>query len=578
MPTQSDNLPEVVTIDGWKGLNAQNSRGTIDDQELFWSENLYQVGAGALRSMWGPSGPVYTAPAGLVIRRFFCGFYGLDLPQYGQPPPGRKAWLFLSDGSIDEVDLDTRAVTRIGGGRPLWNPVAPKWWADAVVWRPRWVGGVLGEIGGVIFGSPGGQHPGALGGIVAYDGTNQGPHGDGTYVAGDPAPLWLTYADVTGTDATVMPWGLPDVYALEVFSARLWVAGKDVISWSAATNGSDFSDVNGGGSVAYFGDKLTYTYTDLAASSGYLFCFGDSSTDVISQPTTLGAGTPGSPVTTVFQYTNADPQVGHRFPRPVGKWGRYLILFNGAGIWQMLGGDAQNISEKVSGIHRTMDTTQFYPTMAVTTTMFGFRVLMCNARWTDPFGQTRSFMLVWNGETWTAASQHYNLTEINQYEDSSVIWAYGTDGTNLYRLFDQPDATLIKRLSTKSLRGKGLEQLTVKDWKRVYMEITDETARGLPLQPAPEPVSFPHGVSILGTLTALGGTEGGSCPVSFQLPSSMQAGPTGTRPVPLSKTAIVPCRTIGKGIAGELDLHSLSPDFTVERIHLAAEQRFFWGA
>jgi hypothetical protein len=570
MPLQSANIPEVLTVDQWKGLNQQSTRSTIEDQELWWSENLYQVGPGSLRSMWGPSPPVYTAPSGLSIRRFFCGFYGNNLPQYGQPPPGRKAWMFLSDGSIDEVDLSTQAVTRIGGGVPLWNPVAPKYWADAVVWRPRWVGGTLGEVGGVLFGSPGGQAPGMIGGVVAWDGTN-------VYRPGEPAPLWLTYADVTGTTATTMPYGLPDVYAMEVYMSRLWVAGKDVISWSAPTNGTDFSDVNGGGSIAYFGDKLTYTYTDLASSSGYLFCFGDSSTDVISQPTSLGSGSPGSPYTTVFQYTNADPQVGHLSPRPVGKWGRYLVMMNGAGIWQMLGGDAQNVSEKVSRIHRTLDTTQFYPTFASTTTMFGFRVLLCNARWTDPFGQTRSFMLVWNGDSWTVASQHYNLIEINQYEDSSIIIPYGTDGTSLYQLFWLPDPTLKKILSTKSLRGEGVKQLTVKDWKRVYLEVQDETGLGIPLLTPPEPEQVPHGVSIIGTMTTSGGAEGGVCPLSFELPSSMQSAPRGTRPVPLSKTAIIPCRAVGKGIAAQLDLQSNSPDFTIERIHLAAVDTTFFG-
>jgi len=578
MALQSDNVPGVMTIDQWKGLNQQNSRGTIDDQELFWSENLFQVGPGALRSMWGPSPPIYTAPSGLQIRRIFFGFYGNSLPQYGQPPPGRNGWVFLSDGSIDEIDLDTKQAKRIGGGRPLWNPVAPKFWADAVVWRPRWVGSQLGEVGGVLFGSPGGRFPGDLGGVVAYDGTGGGPHGDGTYVAGDPAPLWLTYADVTGTTATIMPFGLPDVYCMEVFQARLWVAGKDVISWSAATNGSDFSDVNGGGSLTYWGNKLVYTYTDLAASAGYLFVFGDSSIDVISPPTTIGQGTPGSPTTTVFSYQNADPQVGNRFPRPVGKWGRYLITFNGAGIWQVAGGDAQNISEKISRIHRTVDFTQFYPTFATCTTMFGFRVLLCNARWTDPFGATRSFLLVWNGDSWTVASQHYNLIEINHYEDQSVIIPLGTDGTSIYKLFDTPDPTLIKRLSTKSLRGQGMDQITVKDWKRIYMEVKDETGIGLPLIQPPFPETVAHGVSITGTMTCFGGTQGGTLPVSFELPSSAQSATTGTLPVQLSKTAILMQGTAGKGIAGQLDLQSLSPDFTIERIHLAADLRFVYGA
>lgn len=590
MPIQSDNTPNIITIEGWKGVNQQSKRSSIDDQELWWSENLYQIAAGNLRSMWGPSPPIYTAPAGLSIRRIFFGFYGNDLPQYGVPPPGRRGFMFLSDGSIDEVDLDTKAVTRIGGGQQLWNPVAPAYWADTVVWRPRWVGGVLGEVGGVLFGSPGGQQAGDVGGLVAWDGTN-------VYTTGMQAPNWLTYADVTATNWTTMPSGLPDIYTMEVYNSRLWVAGKDVISWSAPTNATDFSDVDGGGSIAYSGNKLVFAYTELAASSGYLYCFGDSSCDVISQPTVIGQGTPSSPITTVFQYNNADPQVGHRFPRPAGRWGRYLILYNGAGIWEMLGGDAQNISEKISNLHSTIDTSEFYPTFAVTTQMFGFRVLLCNARMTDPFGQTRSFLLMWNGNNWTVASQHYNLIEIGQYEDSSVIIPYGTDGTNLYQLFWRPDATLPKRLSTKSLRGTGLDQITIKTWKRVYMEVSDNTGTAIPTTPPPPsdsplPQLEPHGVAITGTLTALGGTDGGAQDVSFELPVSMQAVPTKvdlppntvvqeigqTMPTELSRTAVLAQPTSCHGIAAQLDLQSTSADFTLERVHLTFEQRTLWGA
>ena len=448
--------------------------------------------------------------------------------------------MFLSDGNIDQVDLDTQAVTRIG---VIWQPIYPQLWGSAKVWRPRLVGSTTGQNGGVLFGSPKG--------LYAWDGqTLTSP--------GQPAPDWLTDLQETDPGATPpnMPTGLPGIYAMEVYQARLWVAGKDVISFSAPSNGADFSTVNGGGSFGYFGDKLVYSYMDLAASAGYLFVFGDSSTDLISniQLTPTGGGTTGQPFTTNFNYENIDPQVGQRFPRPIGRAGRYMTLFNGANISLMQGGDATPIGDKISGIWQTLDTSLYLPTFAPAN-MFGFKVMLLNGRFTDPFGLTRSLLLMWHPtrghEFWSVASQGLELTNIGSYEQDSLIRPYGTDGTSLYQLFAQPDPTLLKRLATKELRGTGMQQITVKNFKRLYLELMDNDGRG---------------IQMTGKVTAAGGAvPGGTQSVDFQL-------------APGKKHDIVPAPIESAGIWASVDLDSYSPDFTLERLHIAAEEKTLFRA
>ena len=51
------------------------------------------------------------------------------------------------------------------------------------------------------------------------------------------------------------------------------------------------STANGGCSFGYFGDRLVYSFMDIAASAGYLYIFGDSSIDAINNVTLIG--TPG---------------------------------------------------------------------------------------------------------------------------------------------------------------------------------------------------------------------------------------------------------------------------------------------
>jgi hypothetical protein len=541
MAIQSANPPEIKTLQAWKGLNQQGRRGSIDDEEEFWNENLFAIGPGNLRSCWGHGPAIYTSP-GPIIRRIFFGFIGNETPQFFEPPPGRLAWLFLDDGNVDQVDLDTRAVTRIG---VIWEPISPQYWASAKVWRPMFFGNVAGQVGGVLFGSPFG--------LYAWDGTT-------LTSPGQMAPDWLTNQQETNPGPPIypMPTGLPGINCMEVYQQRLWVAGKDVISFSAPSNGADFSTTDGGGSMGYFGDRLTYAFQDLAQSAGYLYVFGDSSTDVITNVQLTGQGTPTAPFTTAFNYQNLDPQVGQRFPRPVGRVGRHFIQANGAGIFMTTGGDAKPIGNKLTNTYMTLDTSQYLPTMA-SATMFNFRVLLLNGRFTDPFGVTRSLLLMWHPVEgtpfWSVASQNLELTNIGYYEQDSIQTPYGTDGTHLYQLFAQPDPALKKRLATKALRGNpdpdGKPMMTLKNFKRLYMEVHDNSGKG---------------VEFTGTLTCGGGgVPGGSEDIGFALPEG-------------ARFDILPQPVQGAGIWGAVDLESVSPDFTIERLFVAAEQRTLFGA
>jgi hypothetical protein len=206
-------------------------------------------------------------------------------------------------------------------------------------------------------------------------------------------------------------------------------------------------------------------------------------------------------------------------------------------------------------------------------TMFGFRVLLCNGRFTDPFGVTRSLILMWHpaggNEFWSIASQNLELTNIGCYEQDSIITPYGTDGTSLYQLFAIPDPTLLKQLSTKYLRGKpGLSEITIKNWKRLFLEVYDNTGDPpFPLDAEGErPYPIPAGVEFTGNLIcSSGGVPGGVQDIGFALTEG-------------SRYAFEPQAVEGGGIAATVDLFSTSPDFTIERLHILSEDRTLWGA
>lgn len=541
MAIKSDNPPQIITLEGWAGINQSSSRPVIDDQECWWLENLFPVAPGHLRSAWGPSAPIYTATPGAVIRRIF--FTNID----GVNPLG---FMFLDSGGIglvDQVNLNTGEVTGLG---PVWQPVAPHYWADLKLWQPNQFGNVPGQNGGVLIGSPQG--------LYAWDGAMVSRPGDN-------APLWLTNGRSTDASGNqyVMPVGLPGIYAMEVYDEVLWVMGQTVVAFSAASVAIDFSATGGGGAFPYHGDQLTVSRTDLHQTAGYLYLFNDSSTDLVSRITYTGtnivSGSVGTvtSISTQFQLTNNDPQIGQRFFRPVGVWEQAFTLFNGSGIYVMSGATVQWASQKITNLLNTLDPSTIIPTQCAAH-IHGKKWLLYNAMLTDVWGVKRSMILCWSGPgegKWVIASQRLNLTSIASYEQNSCITPYGTDGMSLYQLFAQPDPSLQKRLTTKLYNGLAFSTdnaVVIKTWKRLYLEWMDQYRGG-------------QGVYFTGTMeTWGGGIPNGREDVSFSLePSGYD---------------ITPAPVAGQGINAGVDLLSYSPDFTVARLTLTFDPRTLFGA
>jgi len=199
----------------------------------------------------------------------------------------------------------------------------------------------------------------------------------------------------------------------------------------------------------------------------------------------------------------------------------------------------------------------------------------------DPFGVKRPLLLLWNGVFWTVASQWYDatgtaekstqlmLTNIASYEDNSVITAYGTDGTSLYRLFDHPDPKLPKRLSTKAFSGDKGAKVKLKFFSRVYMEVHDNSGEGWQRRDSQTVISVPQlpvGCSFTGNFTTREGSiPNGTYNVGFELSPGVTYG-------------VIPWPLQAYGLSGELDLISYSPDFTIERFHFAVDEKQLYGA
>ena len=281
----------------------------------------------------------------------------------------------------------------------------------------------------------------------------------------------------------LMPFGVSGS-CLETFNSRVWIANPAPplfgtlppggnFSFSAADSFVDFSTVDGGGEFTNSDRFLLTSYEGLRQSNGYLYVFGDGSVSVISNVQTTG-----SPATTTFTYQNVEPQAGLTWRDSMQDFGRAVTFGNETGRYGLYGGNVAKTSGKLD---RLFLNALFPPAggavapSGATATLFDVKHDLMLMTIIDPdTGLARNVMATWNEKTWTITSQTVNLLYIGPQKVRSVFTAWGTDGTKLYPLFQQPSATLVKRLDTKVY---GVDSLfLIKDLYSLHVTAQDLSA------------------------------------------------------------------------------------------------------
>jgi len=203
---------------------------------------------------------------------------------------------------------------------------------------------------------------------------------------------------------------------------------------------------------------LRVGFTAIKQANGYLYLFGDSSINVISN-----VQTSASSVTT-FNNQNTDPQIGCPWPATIVQWGRGLIFANPEGVYLLLGGAVEKISEDLDGLFLSGAFSPL-PTGAVAW-IYRMKCYCMTLRVTDYLGNLRTVICVFTGRAWFLASQVTQPVYIDLQEINSVITAWGTDGNSLFQLFQVPSTSLKKTLQGKLWQGDSY--LVIKQPLRLY--------------------------------------------------------------------------------------------------------------
>lgn len=400
-PVQDENpyqpaQPAPLVMEKFQGIQTSTSRPGVADEQCYWIDGFMPIGPNFLRTLYDVGDKLWTAPTTMTMMQF-CNIGSTQIMM-----------AILGDGSIWQVLVATGVAQQIAAAGTITNPDRrgvdiTQYGSQLIIIVALQTNGYFIWDGGVFY-VPGGVAP--LGGLMP------------TAVGGN---------------------------SVEMYAGRVWIASNSSIIFSAPGSVNDFSTGSGGGSFSSTDSFLKVRFSQLKQTNGFLYLVADSSINYIS-----GVQTTGSPPSTTFTNQNADPEVGTPWPSSVTVFGRNIVFANAFGAHVSYGAAVTKISEALDGVYGTVPNFGGIVPSAAKAIIFGKRVWMLLLPIIDPVtGQQVNKLLMWNGTIWWASEQSIPLVYIAYQEIDSVISAWGTNGLDVYPLFNTPSVDFTKTVQSR---------------------------------------------------------------------------------------------------------------------------------
>jgi hypothetical protein len=228
------------------------------------------------------------------------------------------------------------------------------------------------------------------------------------------------------------------------FSGRVWVAQGRTVYYSAAGYYSDFTSVSAG-YLNLTDSTLHGNIVQLLAANNFLYIFGDDSINVFSDVRVTSTGI------TIFTNTNVSASVGTKRPYAIFPYFRSVLFMNDYGIYALVGSTTSKLSDSLDGMIPNIDFNS--PIYAGQVLLNNILCAAFNFRYYDAvFSQGyRYIQAVFFEKKWFITSQNNNLAYITSVPVLGKIGLYGTDGTTLYRLYNDSGNTIASIVQTALL-------------------------------------------------------------------------------------------------------------------------------
>lgn len=300
----------------------------------------------------------------------------------------------------------------------------------------------------------------------------------GKYGSNTPPTLAATDTAVTATGiVNLMPFGISGT-CIEAFQTRAWVGNGAVINFTAPGSPTDFLSADGAGAFSSNDGFLKQQFVALKQSNGFLYLFGDSSINVISNVQTAG-----TPLVTTFNNQNVTPQIGTPWTNSVIAVQDFVMFANLQGVFKLGGSNVTKISDQLDGIFIAAnsaflaDTPVTNPTAALMH-INDKTVYMLVVSVSGPLdaGGFRTALVMWDGTHWWVGSQATTFTQVVTQEINSTLRAWGNSTTTLNQLFTTASNGITKLWQTKLWAGEGPH--ITKQAMRLYTMAIDKSSGG----------------------------------------------------------------------------------------------------
>jgi hypothetical protein len=449
---------------------------------ICWSSTGTFSGSGTANgsAIWDGTNVFYTGTVGpdITISNTGAGYYQADtttITTSGGYPPGTSTGTSLTVGSITDGGIVSIAVVNPGSGYSSGAETVLVFnggnesgtrTAQVVLSVDAATGGLSGStiidggagytssVTATLIGGSGADGEASLsvsnGSISNVSITNAGTG----YKTTDYPALYIRDASNPVAQGVISIFSGAGGTALTGYMSRMWTVDGNRVQYTAPGTISDYSSADGAGAFQSTDSFLRRTFIQPVQSNGFLYLIADSSVNCISGVTTSVDSTTGA-VTTAFSNQNADPEVGSPWPATVQVFSRNIIFANPFGVHVCYGGSVTKISDALDGVYTSVANFGGVTPSAAKAIIYGKKVyilLMCIQ---DPVTkQQGNKLLLWNeqNKAWFSSDQNvgvHGLNFIASQEIDSQLTAWGTNGTEIYPLFQTPSEDFTKTVQSK---------------------------------------------------------------------------------------------------------------------------------
>lgn len=226
--------------------------------------------------------------------------------------------------------------------------------------------------------------------------------------------------------------------SIATYAGRVWIGLSRTVYFTDINSYNSFGGVGGSFFISdsYLHDNVTALY----AANNYLYIFGDSSIDALSN-VTVSAGV------TFFSRINVTASVGTSTPTSIFAYYRAIMFYHSSGFYLLSGATPEKISDKISQIIPTITastgTGSRYPLVYGGQLLIQGELCACfNFCFVDPIayvGNNRNLIAVFFRGRWWVASYYApggsSPPAMLSIDQNGAPTLYAWEGNNLFQLF-----------------------------------------------------------------------------------------------------------------------------------------------